>query len=61
MPTNDYVLPSDIRCFDFFFLDIKWVQQKMEEQHENKLQALEVSSIVLICSVLLSTDGCVYN
>ena len=43
----------------FFLVDIKWVQQKMKEQHENELQALEVSSLVLICSVVLSTDGSV--
>ena len=42
-----------------FFLDIKWVQQKMKEQHEKDLQELEVSSLVLICSVPLSTDVCV--
>ena len=47
--------------FIFFLLDIKWVQQKIKQQHEKKLQALEVSGIVLICSVLLSTDGYVYN
>ena len=49
--------------FHLFFLivDFKWVQQKMKEQHEEELQELEVSSLVLICSVLLSTDVCVCN
>ena len=43
----------------FFLVDIKWVQQKTKEQHEEELQALEISSLVLIRSVPLSTDGCV--
>ena len=67
MPRDDLVLLADIRCFicfsSFFFLivDFKWVQQKMKEQHEEELQELEVSSLVLICSVVLSTDVCVCN
>ena len=49
--------------FHLFLLivDFKWVQQKMKEQHEEELQELEVSSLVLICSVLLSIDVCVCN
>ena len=57
MPKNDLV----ILFFPFLFsLDIKWVQQKMKEQHEKELQTLEVSSLVPL-SVLLITDGCVCN
>ena len=45
-------------CFFFcWFFYIKWVQQEMKEQREKELQTLQV---VLIRSVLWSTDIYVY-
>ena len=45
-----------VRTYYYLFSDIKCVQQKMKEQHEKKLQALQVNSLLLNHSVLWSTD-----